>query len=241
MNYFTYDDFAKKGRYNHLSYAVNETMSTLIRDFNLNSNANLTLKYGLCRDDINYGTEYEINIMHDNKKVYNMRLIRPLSSLIFFNPPIEINLNKLVNIIVPLQGRLKTFQDFLNNFKKVCISRKDNVFLTVVYSGKESLQEVKQMLNTLRKDHEFKNFKLVIRKENFNRGHALHDGIRSWKGEEDILMFFCDVDVVFDSEFLDRCRTFTEPGRTVYYPIVFNQYNPKYVRLATRNLWKICK
>ncbi|XP_046864138.1 uncharacterized protein LOC124458086 [Xenia sp. Carnegie-2017] len=54
---------------------------------------------------------------------------------------------------------------------------------------------------------------------------ALEKGVHSWENGNDI-MFFCDVDMYFDTAFLDRCRFYTEPGKMVYFPIVFSLYNP---------------
>lgn len=238
--YFTNKNLA--GEYRHLNDAADETLAALKKHLHLNSSLNLTLKTGVYRNDVNFGSEYDIQVMYGgDKSTYNVRLVRPLPPLILLHPPVKVNLDKLVNIIVPLQGRLESFQEFLDNFKKVCVLRKENVFLTVVYSGMQGERDVREMLNTLTKEYDFRKYELVTIKENFNRGHALHEGVRHWKGQEDVLLFFCDVDIAFDSDFIDRCRTYSEPGRKVYYPMVFSLYNPIYVRQTTTNFWKICK
>lgn len=57
-----------------------------------------------------------------------------------------------------------------------------------------------------------------------------------WSSDDgDALLFFCDVDVVFTVDFLERCRQNTDRGRRVYYPVVFSQYNPKYVNSSGHN------
>lgn len=74
--------------------------------------------------------------------------------------------------------------------------------------------------------------------------------------EDDVLIFLCDVDVAFDSAFLERCRRNAQPKRIqyilvyylmqelisfrytvgqAYFPIVFSQYNPNVTRRYTRH------
>ena len=45
----------------------------------------------------------------------------------------------------------------------------------------------------------------------------------------DALLFFCDVDMIFTRGFLDRVRRATKKNRQVFFPIVYSQYDPRWV------------
>ena len=45
----------------------------------------------------------------------------------------------------------------------------------------------------------------------------------------DALIFFVDVDVSFDANFVENCVVLAERGKVAYYPIVFSQYDPQIV------------
>nr|XP_028709201.1 chondroitin sulfate N-acetylgalactosaminyltransferase 2 isoform X5 [Macaca mulatta] len=92
--------------------------------------------------------------------------------------------------------------------------------------GKDILPTLEPV--TMASESNFHNYTLVSLNEEFNRGRGLNVGARAWdKGE--VLMFFCDVDIYFSAEFLNSCRLNAEPGKKVFYPVVFSLYNPAIV------------
>ncbi|XP_053115606.1 chondroitin sulfate N-acetylgalactosaminyltransferase 1 isoform X2 [Hemicordylus capensis] len=74
----------------------------------------------------------------------------------------------------------------------------------------------------------FKNFTFIQLNEEFSRGKGLDVGARVWKGSN-VVLFFCDVDIYFTAEFLNTCRVNTQPGKKVFYPVLFSQYNPSLI------------
>ncbi|XP_054020654.1 chondroitin sulfate N-acetylgalactosaminyltransferase 1 isoform X2 [Dryobates pubescens] len=74
----------------------------------------------------------------------------------------------------------------------------------------------------------FKNFTFIQLNEEFSRGKGLDVGARFWKGNN-VVLFFCDVDIYFTAEFLNSCRLNTQPGKKVFYPVLFSQYNPSII------------
>ena len=87
--------------------------------------------------------------------------------------------------------------------------------------------------------YSFKSLKLVtVSDSTFSRGKGLQVGVEAWGSgsgagaamggggggggggsaahkHKDVLMFLCDVDIIFNAEFLDRCRQNTRPGEKV--------------------------
>ncbi|XP_045146195.1 chondroitin sulfate N-acetylgalactosaminyltransferase 2 isoform X3 [Echinops telfairi] len=210
---------------------------------------------GYCRTERDKGTQYELFFKKTDLMEYrHVTLFRPFGPLMKVkNEVIDIT-SSIINIIVPLAERTEAFAQFMQNFRNVCIHQDRRIHLTVVYFGKEGLSKVKSILESVTRslypevlhpehhltlalptpdsvdlgESNFHNYTVVSLNEEFNRGRGLNVGARAWdKGE--VLMFFCDVDIYFSAEFLNSCRLNAEPGKKVFYPVVFSLYNPAIV------------
>lgn len=58
----------------------------------------------------------------------------------------------------------------------------------------------------------FRSFTLIQLNEEFSRGRGLEVGAKAWRRSQNVLLFFCDVDVHFTADFLTSCRLNAEPG-----------------------------
>ncbi|KFQ66420.1 Chondroitin sulfate N-acetylgalactosaminyltransferase 1, partial [Pelecanus crispus] len=184
---------------------------------------------GIYRTEKDKGTLYELTFKGDTKHQFKkIVLFRP------FGPVMKVkneNVNMadtLINVIVPLAKRASKFRQFMQNFREMGIQQDGRIHLTVVYFGKEQMNEVKSILENTSKSANFKNFTFIQLNEEFSRGKGLDVGARFWKGNN-VVLFFCDVDIYFTAEFLNSCRLNTQPGKKVFYPVLFSQYNPSII------------
>lgn len=184
---------------------------------------------GIYRTERDKGTLYELFFGKEGSTDFQrVTLFRPFGPLMKVASTSVDTATTIINIIVPLSGRTETFQQFLVNFRDVCIDQDRLVHLTVVYFGKEGLAEVKSSLEKMLIKESFSNYTLIPVNEEFSRGRGLDIGAHAWK-KGDVLMFFCDVDIYFTPEFLNTCRLNTAPNKRVFYPVVFSLYNPAIV------------
>ncbi|XP_034565743.1 chondroitin sulfate synthase 3 isoform X2 [Notolabrus celidotus] len=135
-----------------------------------------------------------------------------------------------VHILVPLSGRYDTFVRFMENFEKVCLIPKQNVKLSVILVDSEINQsrgQHVQLIQDYSRKYPKADMTVIPMTGNFSRGLALELG--SAQLDNNTLLFFCDVDLIFNGDALQRCRDNAVQGRQVYFPVVFSQYNPKIV------------
>ncbi|XP_065194288.1 chondroitin sulfate N-acetylgalactosaminyltransferase 1-like [Sycon ciliatum] len=209
------------------------------------SQSSLRYSYGFLKFDPVQGLDGEFHYSGSGGAMYALRAARD------FGPPVVVateTLNKYgahVHMVMPLSGRLDKLAFFLDTFLQVYASD-SSLFLTIVYFGWEGMDEAQAMTQKkLAERHAQKPVYRFIRHEGkFSRGVGLQHGAfsnDSWPvadpaatGSESalpdrksMLLFFIDVDILFDEAALVRCRLLTERGRRVYYPIVFSQYNPE--------------
>ena len=213
---------------------MEDVMETALGALNTDSRAKqytpFDLEQGYTRTDRNRGTQYELYFKAKDKKhvFQHVELFRPFAPIQKVQVQTYDKRTEWINLVVPLSGRVETFQQFMEMFAENCIQKDQKVFLTVVYFGVEGKEEAKQILERIANDNHYSHYKFIERTDMFSRGVGLLAGAESWdKGN--VLLFFCDVDIAFDASFLDRCRLNAAPGAKVFYPIVFSLYNPQIV------------
>ncbi|XP_056259589.1 chondroitin sulfate N-acetylgalactosaminyltransferase 1 [Seriola aureovittata] len=181
---------------------------------------------GITRTEKDKGTLYELTFRGESSNEFRrLVLFRPFGPLMKVKNERVDTANVPINIIVPLSKRTDKFKQFMQNFREVCVRQDGRVHLTVVYFGKEQMSEVRSTLENTSREVNFKNYTLLQLDEEFSRGRGLDIGARAWKGGN-VLLFFCDVDIYFTADFLNSCRLNTQPGKKVFYPVLFSQYNP---------------
>lgn len=185
---------------------------------------------GVFRNEPTTGTQYELYFKEKNisRAYHRVVLIRPFGPVqTLLNEKVKTS-KELINVILPLSGRIDVFRTFMDRFTKVAIKHDKKVFLTVVYFGEEGLHEIRVILTKISRESKFRNLKLLTLNETFSRGKGLQAGVQHWS-KGDVLLFLCDVDIVFTTRYLERCRLNASPNKKVYYPIVFSLYNPSLV------------
>lgn len=131
-----------------------------------------------------------------------------------------------VHFIVPLEGRLETFRRFMKNFELVCLKVLQRVKLVVAYSSSvSSPHEHKDIMKEYQDKYPEADLIWLDVPGSFSRGIAL--SLAANKFDQTSLLFLCDVDLIFNSEFIDRCRLNTALGKRVYFPIMFTQFDPE--------------
>ncbi|MEQ2285300.1 Chondroitin sulfate N-acetylgalactosaminyltransferase 1, partial [Ameca splendens] len=184
----------------------------------------------LTRTERSRGTVYELMFKDDGPQDFaQLVLFRPFGPLMKVKSDSVNTASIIINIIVPLSGRVYAFRQFVNNFREVCIQQDGQVHLTVVYFGQDQIDQVKAVLDQTTRETRFRGFTLIQMNEEFSRGRGLDVGARAWRQRQNVLLFFCDVDVHFTADFLTSCRLNAEAGKKVYYPVLFSQYNPSII------------
>ncbi|XP_051524480.1 chondroitin sulfate N-acetylgalactosaminyltransferase 1 [Myxocyprinus asiaticus] len=182
---------------------------------------------GIFRTEKDKGTIYDLAFRENSVPDFR-RLVffRPFAPLMKVKDELVDTSKILINIIVPLTKRVDTFRQFMQNFSEAGIRQDGRTHLTVVFFGSEKLDEVKGILDLISRRLNYKNITLIHLHEEFSRARGLEVGVRGWK-HSNVLLFFCDVNVRFTAEFLKSCRMNAEPGKKVFYPVMFSQYNPE--------------
>lgn len=150
--------------------------------------------------------------------------------------------SKIIHFVLPLFNRLTTFTRFLENYEVVCLQQADEllqrVSLIVVPFGRETADRAVASVAELTTKYPGARMTVLPDPgEPFARALALHMGAEQVGPSPDDLLFFVDVDMLWTAALLDRVRLNTVRGRSVYFPIVYSEYDPVvvYGRTASPN------
>ncbi|XP_051920211.1 chondroitin sulfate synthase 1 isoform X1 [Hippocampus zosterae] len=145
-----------------------------------------------------------------------------------------------VNILVPLSGRYEVFARFMANVERVCLIPERNVkLLVLLFSAGNASERVRQV--ELMRDYHIKYPRAELEVKAvagpFSRALALEAGTARFPDAS--LLFYCDVDLLFTADFLQRCRANAAAGRSAYFPVVFSQYDPRVASGAGADLFAL--
>lgn len=140
----------------------------------------------------------------------------------------------LINFVLPLSGRFEVFKRFLRLYETHCVKNDERTRLYIILynddSSPDDLQRTRDLINRLTYD-----IRLIEVNESFSRGKALQYGVNAINNDNE-LMLFIDVDMLFDTKTLDRVRRNTRCNQTIYFPIVYSLFNPKLNNVSINDL-----
>lgn len=146
------------------------------------------------------------------------------------------NKSKIV-FILPISGRIETFKRFLKTYEEVSIQKDGNSdLLVVIFGSTNEIQEHLNQLSEIKLRNIYSQINFIHKNEPFSRGIALDTAARSSYVQENDIMLFIDVDLVFTKETLDRIRMNTIQRKQVYLPIVFSEYNTNHRNSTSKGI-----
>jgi len=229
-------------------------VTSFATEFVLERRKNSKLKFdkivnGFVRHDGPQGRNYILDLLFtdhstDPYKAVHERvtMVRPMAAT-FLVLPEKSNLYATINFIVPLFHVNDRLGEFLVQYERTVLQRKENAQLLMVVYGNKDVEnvraEVKKYLDKWPTGH----MHVLEGEGNFTRARAIHRGMEYLKDSD--LVFICDVDLTIRSDFFTRCRKNAVKGSRVYYPEFFKLYNldyvyryskkPDYIRVAREN------
>lgn len=206
------------------------------------------LLYGYLRHELLNGIDFIFSLLIEPSRITNIQVGIKYLKKKFRLDPLQFK-NKTINFILPLSKRWKIFKNFIKNYENICLKSKENTKLTIVLfenqndyivarksSFKQSylVNNLIQRLNLKYSLRDENKIFLVVQNSKFSRSVACQLGASLHNSND--LIYFMDVDMKFNREFLFRVRVNTIQHKQVYFPIMFRQYGSNYRREFDFNL-----
>ena len=133
----------------------------------------------------------------------------------------DIHIITMISDAVPI-SRLDSFLGMLKVLKR---NREILYVYFSIYANRKNLERFRTRILDFSKNCESTFVRISHVNHKFERAYARHHGV-SLLPAKDTLIIFVDIDITFDYGFLQRCQSYTQAGKGVYFPIVFSMYNP---------------
>ena len=92
---------------------------------------------------------------------------------------------------------------------------------------------ISNLVKNLKENYPQYRILLIQKIGSFHRGVALQEASDFFWSDD--LLFFADVDCVLSKDILFRIRQNTIQGKQIYFPVMFSEYNPKFVKTDERD------
>lgn len=139
--------------------------------------------------------------------------------------------DRKIHFVLPLAGKYEVFVRFMKNYEEIVLKFYEAVTLIVVlYLDSKSPLDYKNaesLVEYYKTTYEQEIKVIQMGSTTFSRGAALTEGLKLCSSDD--LVFFIDVDMMFNFDTLRKIRINTIKYHQVYFPIVFSEYNPDVV------------
>lgn len=176
------------------------------------------------------GEEFELTIPPKRYKVNFLRLLNSLE----VSPVQPYSSDQHVNIAVFLTSEyLEQFQGFVKKLEKV-LEYDQRIYLWAVQMRSASeiqkprratnVMDPKAILSLYESKYPKATFKVIDSPNLLSRAHGISLVIRELRPSE--ILFLADLDLEFDTGFIERCRNYPLQGQQAYFPIPFAKVDP---------------
>lgn len=203
----------------------------------ISNSSTITLENTLKRTDPQRGTDYFLQVtVKDNEGFVSTKFLHGLQELV----PVQVTSltsadykSTKVNFVVATPPASRGFQRFMMSFENSFLSRKpiERVgLLAIMYTDKayksneKDLFAVSTLINLYKNKYPEADLRLITMRNKYSRIDMLRTASEQYPGYE--LLFLADIHIDFSTQFLERCRMNARENKQVYFPAVFNPYNP---------------
>ncbi len=226
-----------KAEQGNINQVFKDIVKSQINHGYISNASTTTIGSVLKRTDPQRGTDYFLEVSVKDKDGFaSTKFLHGLHELL---PAQVTSLNAAdykstkVNFVVATPPVSRGFQRFIMSFENSFLARKpmEHVgMLVIMYSDgllkayDKDLFAVSTLITLYRNKYPEADLRLVTTKSKYSRIDMLKLASKELASYE--LLFLADIHIDYSMQFLERCRMNTLENKQVYFPAVFNPYNP---------------